>query len=190
MIKEKSGQLFVISAPSGTGKTSLVKALTNKEENICLSISTTTRSPRNGEVDGVDYFFVEKTEFEKIKKNEGFLEWAEVYGNLYGTTIDLINKNIKLGKKIILEIDWQGAMQIKSKFSGKNILSLIFIKPPSLDELYSRLKKRGQDSEKTINERLALASEEIKQSKNFDYVIINDDFEVALNELYSIIKNS
>jgi len=190
MSKGKSGQLFVISAPSGTGKTSLVKALTKKEENICLSVSTTTRLPRNGEINGVDYFFVKKAEFEKIKKSGGFLEWAEVYGNFYGTTVDIINKNILLGKKIILEIDWQGAMQIKKKFSKKNILSLIFIKPPSLDELYKRLKKRGQDTEKTINERLSLASDEIKQSKNFDYVIINDDFEIALNKLYLIIKNS
>ncbi len=183
------GHLFVISAPSGTGKTSLVKALIEKDPTIMLSISTTTREPRAGEVDGKDYFFVKKEDFDKQKDNDEFLEWAFVYGNFYGTSASLVNASINQGKKVLLEIDWQGAFQIKEKYS-KNQLTLIFIVPPSLEHLKKRLQERGQDKNNVVLERLALAEEEMEKSTDFDYIIMNDDFDSAVRELHQIVNRS
>ena len=184
-----TGHLYVISAPSGTGKTSLVKALIEKDPSIRLSVSTTTREPRASEVDGKDYFFVKKEDFDKQINNNEFLEWAYVYGNFYGTSATLVKNSITRGEKVLLEIDWQGAFQIKQRYNHE-MLTLIFIVPPSLEILKERLQKRGQDKTNVITERLATAKEEMAKATNFDYVIINDDFENAVSELYRIINSS
>ena len=183
------GHLYVISAPSGTGKTSLVKALIEKDPTIRLSVSTTTREPRSGEVDGIDYFFVKKEDFDRQINDNEFIEWAFVYGNFYGTSATLVKNSINNGQKILLEIDWQGAFQIKQRYN-REMLTLIFIMPPSLEILKERLQKRGQDKISVITERLATAKEEMAKSSNFDYVIINDNFETAVCELYRIINSS
>ena len=184
-----TGHLYVISAPSGTGKTSLVKALIEKDSSIRLSISTTTRKPRASEVNGKDYFFVKKEDFDKQINNNEFLEWAYVYGNFSGTSAKLVKNSISRGEKVLLEIDWQGAFQIKQRYN-KHSLTLIFVVPPSLEILKERLQKRGQDKFSVITERLAAAKEEMAKSDKFDYVIINDDFDSAVNELHNIIKSS
>ena len=183
------GHLYVISAPSGTGKTSLVKALIEKDPSIKLSVSTTTREPRAGEVHGKDYFFVKKEDFDKQINDNEFLEWAFVYGNFYGTSATLVKNSINSGQKILLEIDWQGAFQIKQRYN-REMLTLIFIMPPSLEILKERLQKRGQDKISVITERLATAKEELAKSQNFDYVIINDNFETTVCELHRIINSS
>ena len=184
-----TGHLYVISAPSGTGKTSLVKALIEKDPSIRLSVSTTTREPRAGEVNGKDYFFVKKEDFDKQINNNEFLEWAYVYGNFYGTSATLVKDSINRGEKVLLEIDWQGAFQIKQRYNNDS-LTLIFVAPPSLEILKERLQKRGQDKVSVIAERLAAAKEEMAKSDNFDYVIINDKFDTAVSELYRIINSS
>ena len=183
------GHLYVISAPSGTGKTSLVKALIERDPSIRLSVSTTTREPRAGEVHGKDYFFVKKEDFDRQINDNEFIEWAFVYGNFYGTSATLVKNSIDNGQKILLEIDWQGAFQIKQRYN-REMLTLIFIMPPSLEILKERLQKRGQDKIRVISDRLATAKEEIAKSSNFDYVIINDNFESAVCELYRIINSS
>ena len=183
------GHLYVISAPSGTGKTSLVKALIEKDPSIRLSVSTTTREPRANEVNGKDYFFVKKEDFDRQINDNEFIEWAFVYGNFYGTSASLVKNSINSGQKILLEIDWQGAFQIKQRYN-REMLTLIFIMPPSLVVLKERLQKRGQDKIGVITERLATAKEEMAKSSNFDYVIINDNFENAVCELYRIINSS
>ena len=183
------GHLYVISAPSGTGKTSLVKALIEKDPSIRLSVSTTTREPRAGEVHGKDYFFVKKEDFDRQINDNEFLEWAFVYGNFYGTSATLVKNSINNGQKILLEIDWQGAFQIKQQYN-REMLTLIFIMPPSLEILKERLQKRGQDKISVITERLATAKEEMAKSPNFDYVIINENFETTVCELYRIINSS
>ena len=184
-----NGHLYVISAPSGTGKTSLVKALIEKDPSIRLSVSTTTREPRASEVNGKDYFFVKKEDFDKQINNNEFLEWAYVYGNFYGTSATLVKDSINRGEKVLLEIDWQGALQIKQRYNKKS-LTLIFVAPPSIEILKERLQKRGQDKLSVIAERLAVAKEEMEKSDNFDYVIINDNFDTAVTELYNIINSS
>ena len=184
-----TGHLYVISAPSGTGKTSLVKALIEKDPSIRLSVSTTTREPRASEVNGKDYFFVKKEDFDRQINDNEFIEWAFVYGNFYGTSASLVKNSINNGQKILLEIDWQGAFQIKQRYN-REMLTLIFIMPPSLEILKERLQKRGQDKISVITERLATAKEEMAKSENFDYVIINDNFETSVCELYRIINSS
>ena len=185
---KKRGHLFVISAPSGTGKTSLVKAVVEKDPTISLAISTTTRKPRQGEIDGKDYFFVSRNTFEKKEQNNEFLEWAFVYGNFYGTSLSTVEECLENKKNIILEIDWQGALQVKKKCHPSEV-SLVFIKPPSLKTLKARLEMRGQDSQSTIQKRLRLAKTELLKSCFFDYVIINGEFDRALKELYELIEN-
>ncbi len=189
MNTSSKGKLIVISAPSGTGKTSIVKALTQRAKNLIVSVSTTTRKPRPGEVEGSDYFFVNKNVFENLRKKGEFIEWAKVYGNHYGTSEKWIKDQIKTGNNILLEIDWQGAQQIKKKFENSEILITIFLKPPSLDELYKRLKERGKDSDETIRNRVSLAASDIKHSNEFQHVIINDDFFKTLLKIETIIFN-
>ena len=175
----------MVAAPSGAGKSSLVNAFLERNHNWSLSISTTTRSPRPGEVNGREYFFVALTEFESRIARGDFLEWARVHGNLYGTSKDWIQAQLAECKNIILEIDWQGAQQIRRIFSnskqGVRPVS-VFILPPSVSVLGERLRARGQDSEVVIAERLAAAEEEISHANEFDYVIINQDFSNALCE--------
>lgn len=180
-----AGCLFIISAPSGTGKTSLVRALLQSDLNLSLSISHTTRPPRSGEINGRDYHFVDEEIFRKMLTNGEFVESAEVYGNLYGTSQKWIDSAIASGQDILLEIDCQGAKQIQRIFPES---IGIFILPPSADSLASRLKTRAQDNPGIIQKRLAAAREEVSHITEFDYVIINDRLEDALNDLICIVR--
>ncbi|MEO2068715.1 MAG: guanylate kinase [Desulfurobacteriaceae bacterium] len=178
------GLLIVISAPSGTGKTTLCQMLLDEFKNLEFSISYTTRKPRNGEVNGKDYFFVDKETFQKMIDEGDFLEWAEVYGNFYGTSKSQVLKALNEGKDILLDIDTQGALNVKKNFPEA---VLIFILPPSLSELERRLRNRGTDDEETIRKRLKIAREEIKKAFLYDYLVVNDILEVAFEKLKSII---
>jgi guanylate kinase len=179
-----SGNLFIVSAPSGAGKTSLVGGLLKCNKQINLSISYTTRAPRPGEVDGVNYHFVSREQFTDMAKRGDFLESAEVYGNFYGTSQSWISQEIAKGHDILLEIDWQGAAQVRSKFPDS---IGIFILPPSLDALESRLNGRQQDSAEVIAKRLQAAREDISHVAEFDYVIINDKLDEALQQLNAVV---
>lgn len=181
----KKGIIFIISAPSGAGKTTLCKDLMLEFPDIKFSISCTTRKMRPGEIDGRDYHFISKDQFKKIADEGGFAEWAEVHGELYGTTVSELKKGAKEGFDLILDIDWQGAKQIKEKLSDA---VYIFIHPPSLDELENRLRKRGKDSDETIKKRLKNAKEEISHSNWYDHNITNDELTEAMDRLKSIVK--
>jgi len=183
-MEKLKGLLIVISAPSGTGKTTLCHMLLEEFPNMEFSISYTTRKPRPGELNGRDYFFVDRETFERMVEEGDFLEWAEVYGNLYGTSKSQVLKALEEGKDILLDIDTQGALQVKKNFPEA---VLIFILPPSLKELERRLKKRGTDDEETIRKRLQIAREEIGKALEYDYIIVNDILEVAFERLRSII---
>jgi guanylate kinase len=182
-----SGNLFIVSAPSGAGKTSLVNALLERNRDIDLSISYTSRAPRPGEVDGRDYHFVSRETFLDMIQRGDFLESAEVYGNLYGTSQSWIEKEIGSGRDILLEIDWQGAAQVRRVFPQS---IGIFILPPSLQALEDRLKGRKQDSAEVIARRIAAAREDVAHVAEFDYVIINDKLDVALRQLEAVIVAS
>ena len=180
-----SGNLFIVFAPSGAGKTSLVNALLDREPDIELSVSYTTRAPREGEVDGRDYHFVAREQFLEMAGRGDFLESAEVHGNLYGTSQAWIEARMREGRDIVLEIDWQGAQQVRRLLP---VAVGIFILPPSLDALHRRLTSRGTDSSAVIERRLANAREEIAHVGEFDYVIINQAFDVAVVDLVSIVR--
>ncbi len=182
-----SGNLFIISAPSGAGKTSLVHALLDINPHIDLSVSYTTRDPRPGEQDGKDYHFVSRETFLEMAKRGEFLESAEVYGNLYGTSQTWISQEITKGRDILLEIDWQGAAQVRRLFP--DCIS-IFILPPSIAALEQRLKGRGKDNDAVIAHRMAAAREDIAHVAEFDYVIINDNLDAALRELNAVVLSS
>ena len=187
MENKKIGRLLIVTAPSGAGKTSLVKALLKLCPEIQISISHTTRRPRESEKDGVDYFFVNNETFDNLKDKGEFLENAECHGAKYGTAKTPVDSNLKSGKDIILEIDYQGALIVKKFF--KDAIS-IFIIPPSIQILKQRLEARGQNSLDEINGRLAAAKEEISHLEKFDYVIINEDFDKALDDFKSIYDDS
>jgi guanylate kinase len=175
--------IFIISAPSGCGKTSLVKALLESMSDLCASISHTTRTPRPGEVDGENYHFVSKEKFNDMCSEGAFVEHAEVFGNYYGSAKKSISKELEQNKDVILEIDWQGAQQVK-----QNVAALsIFILPPTKEALLSRLQGRGQDSQEIINKRMADAESEMSHFYEFDFVVFNDDFDTALEDLKHII---
>lgn len=182
-----TGSMLMVVAPSGAGKSSLVKALLENDPAIQLSISCTTRSPRPGEENGREYNFLSKEEFLKRKDAGDFLEWAEVHGNYYGTSKSWIEAQMQEGKDVLLEIDWQGARQIQ-KIVPDSIW--IFILPPSIQSLEDRLRKRGQDDEATILKRVAAAREELAHVGEANYLVINDLFEAALFELRQIISAS
>ena len=186
MTNPSQGNLFIVTAASGAGKTSLVKAILKNNSNIDLSISYTTRLPRLGEVDGVDYRFINKESFLEMQKNNIFLETAECHGAFYGTSKEIILEIVESGRDIILEIDWQGAFSVKKIYQAA---ISIFILPPSMNALEERLKKRGQDSDETISKRLSVAQDEMSHLEKFDYVTINDDFDCALKELEAIIMS-
>ena len=176
---------FVISAPSGAGKTSLVKALINQTADCRAAISHTTRPKRSEEIDGRDYYFVSDHEFSELDAKGGFLESAKVFDYSYGTSLDEAQKIIKSGRILILEIDWQGALQIKEKYkSAKSI----FILPPSLEALRSRLEMRAQDSDETVEKRMKKAISESSKWTNFDYLVENDVFQIALEAIKEIIS--
>lgn len=183
----KKGTLYIVSAPSGAGKSSLIDALLqrfNLDNSMCLSISHTTRLPRPGEVDHVSYHFVTEEEFKDLIAKNNFYEYANVFGHYYGTSRTIIEQWLQEGKDVLLDIDWQGARQIRAQSpEAKGI----FILPPSLKELRSRLEKRGQDSEEVINGRMQKAMDEISHYNEYDYIIINDSFEDSLLKLRSII---
>lgn len=181
---KKKGMLFVISAPSGSGKTTLCTRLVESLDNLYRSISMTTRSPRPGEKDGIDYIFIEKEEFLKRQKKGEFLEWAKVFGEYYGTPKKYIIHMLKKGGDVILSIDVQGALKIKKL---KMKASYIFILPPSIEMLKERLVNRSTESKEAIKQRLNLAKKEVAQSKKYDYVVINNRLESALDNLRAII---
>jgi guanylate kinase len=179
-----NGNLFVVVAPSGAGKTSLVAALLEREANIGLSISYTTRPPREGERDGREYHFIARAEFERMIAAGDFLEHANVYGNYYGTSRRWIEERIAGDHDVLLEIDWQGAKQLRGLFPH---MVGIFILPPSLDELRRRLQVRGKDSPEAIEKRMSSAREEISHVLEFEYIIVNERFDLALGDLISIV---
>jgi len=180
----KKGTLFVISGPSGVGKGTLVSMLRKNHPEIKLSVSATTRNPRPGEINGVHYFFLTKEDFKNRIKSGEFLEWAEFSGNFYGTNKNFVEKMLKDGQNIILEIEVQGALQVKNKLQEA---ILIFIEPPSFEELKSRLLKRSTESEEEIQKRLAVVKTELHQKKEFNYVMVNDNLDTALQNLETII---
>lgn len=183
------GNLYILSAPSGAGKSSLISALLASDSSTqkMVSVSHTTRAPRPGEVEGVHYYFVSKEEFESLIEQDLFLEYAKVFGgNYYGTSLPAIEENLAKGIDVFLDIDWQGAQQIRKKVPS---VKSIFILPPSLPELERRLIGRGQDSEEVISERMSKAISEISHYDEYDYVIVNDDFEKALKDLQSILQS-
>ena len=178
--------LYVVAAPSGGGKTSLINALLEKDHRVSLSVSYTTRTARPGEKDGVHYHFVDDPTFNDLIAKNAFLEHAEVFGHRYATGRDAVEKKLHAGFDVLLDIDWQGARQIRKSFPSS---CTIFILPPSLEALRDRLARRGQDSEEVIEERMREATAEISYSSEFDYLIINDDFELALADLQSIVRH-
>ena len=181
----KRGNLFIVSAPSGTGKTTMLKQIIADMDNVAFSVSHTTRTPRSVEQDGIDYFFVNKDAFASMQDQGLFIEWAEVHGNLYGTSNKAVKALIEDGKDVILDIDVQGARQVKDKLKDKGVF--IFISPPSLEELKKRLAGRGTESESVIATRLNNAEEEMKSLGHYDYVIVNERVDQAVEVLRSII---
>ncbi|MDM1342392.1 guanylate kinase [Acinetobacter pseudolwoffii] len=179
-----SGLLFVVSAASGTGKTSLVKALLERVNNLHVSVSHTTRGQRLGELDGVHYHFSQKDDFLNLVNEGGFIEYAEVFGNYYGTAQATVKEQLAKGHDVLLEIDWQGAQQVRRLFPESK---QIFILPPSQFDLRERLSNRGTDTVDVIEHRLSCAVEDMQQYSNFDYIIINDDFNKALHDLEAVI---
>ncbi|MCE7526977.1 MULTISPECIES: guanylate kinase [unclassified Polynucleobacter] len=178
------GSMLMIVAPSGAGKSSLVQALLQSDASVKLSLSTTTRAPRVGEINGQDYHFVTETEFMQQRANEDFLEWAEVHDHFYGTSRSWLAAQMQAGSDVILEIDWQGAQQIRQLIPAAQ---WIFIFPPSFEALEARLRKRGKDDEQTIERRLAAAHLELQHAAEADFIVINDSFEQALADLRSIL---
>ncbi|MCK6390789.1 MAG: guanylate kinase [Azonexus sp.] len=182
-----SGNLYVVAAPSGAGKTTLVRLLLEREPAVQLSISTTTRAPRPGEQDGREYHFVAVDAFRAMISRHEFLEWAEVHGNFYGTSKSWIEAQLAAGRDVLLEIDWQGAQQVKKLFPEA---IGVFILPPSMAELTRRLVGRGTDAADVIERRLAAAEAEMRHVGEFDYVIINDQLDQALDDLRSVVRAS
>lgn len=181
---EYPGNLFVVAAPSGAGKSSLVKALMELDKRVSPSVSHTTRPPRGQEVHGREYYFVSQETFDQMVAQDAFLEWAHVHGNRYGTSKSAIEQRMSQGADVVLEIDFQGAIQVKRIFPNA---VLIFILPPSWEELRSRLERRNEDSAETIELRLQNAAQEMEHAQSFDFVIINDLFERALFDLKAIV---
>lgn len=181
------GTLFIVSAPSGTGKTSLVNALVRDTNHLKLSISHTTRKPRPKEIDGYNYHFISTAKFKQMEAAGVFMESANVFGNFYGTSQDAVQKMLDEGHDVVLEIDWQGAEQIKSRFA--DAIS-IFILPPSIQALQERLETRGQDSEEVIKTRMTKAIAELQHYHKADFLVVNDDFEEALKSLKAIVKSN
>ncbi|QRN41656.1 MAG: guanylate kinase [Neisseriaceae bacterium] len=185
MILRKKGLLFVVSAPSGAGKTSLLKSILEEDPGLSVAVSQTSRLPREGEVNGSSYYFTSKAEFENLIEEDSFLEYALVHENYYGTSKAEVENKLKQGKHVILEIDVQGAEQIKRKHHEA---VLIFILPPSLAVLRERLENRKTDSQEVIELRIKNARVELEQSVNFDYLVINDNFEMAKSDLQCIFR--
>jgi len=180
------GAILVVSGPSGAGKSSLIEELLKRTKEVYFSVSTTTRQKREGEKEGVDYYFISKEQFEKEIKEGEFLEWALVHGNYYGTSLKPVKKALKEGKLVIFDIDVQGHKIVKEKFA--NLLTSVFITTPSRKILKERLLKRGTDNKEIIEKRLQNALKEMEEIKNYDFLIVNDDFQDSLEKLISISK--
>ena len=185
MLKKKRGLIVVISAPSGVGKTTLLKRFLQVSPSFTPSVSFTTRHPRKNEIEGVDYYFVSLGEFQKMREEGKFVEWAEVHGQLYGTSINFLNEVIKTEKDVILEVDVKGGTEIRKKYPQA---VLIFLLPPSWQELQRRLSGRATEETKKIRDRMQQAKKEIKYISFYDYVIMNDNINRALGDLLAIIK--
>ena len=183
---ETPGNLFCVAAPSGAGKSSLVKALLELDSHLVVSVSHTTRAPRGQEVHGREYWFVDEPTFRGMVDRGEFFEWAQVHGNLYGTSRTAIEERLMRGEDVVLEIDWQGALQIKQIFPHA---VLIFILPPSWQELEQRLRRRGEDGPEVIAKRMENAHVEVAQAQHFDYVIVNILFETALFDLKAVVHS-
>ena len=183
-MNNRTANLFVIAAPSGAGKTSLVKALSTSIHDLLISVSHTTRDKRPAEMNGQDYFFVNHAVFDEMIAKQAFLEYATVFGNHYGTSREWVTKQLAAGVDVILEIDWQGARQVRELFPQA---ILIFILPPSMETLKERLQNRRQDDLETIDERMQAATDEIQHHREFAYLVVNDQFDVALQDLQHIV---
>ena len=183
-MEQDQGKLVVITGPSGVGKGTIVKSLVKNNPQIFVSISATTRTPRSGEIDGINYYFVSRSQFEQMIDDSALLEWAEYAGNYYGTPIKPVIEGIEKGKTIVLEIEVLGARQVHENFPDA---TRIFILPPSFTELETRLRSRGNDSEEAIVKRLAKAKEELAVSDEFDYQVVNDNLKKAIREVENII---
>jgi len=181
------GTLFIVSAPSGAGKTSLVRALVEKTPSILVSVSFTTRPKRAGEKDGVHYHFVSEQTFEDMLEQSDFLEYATVFGNKYGTSQSRVEEHLKAGEDVILEIDWQGAAQVR-RLMPESVG--VFILPPSRQTLRARLESRGQDDRSTIEHRMAQAVDEMSHYAEYDYLLVNDQFDDALSQLIAIVESN
>ena len=181
----KVGMMVIVSSPSGAGKTTLVKKISS-ENNFSISISHTTRKPRNYELDGSHYFFVSNSEFKKLISNEKFLEYAKVFNNYYGSLKDTVIEKLNKGENIIFDIDWQGTQQIKQKDLKYKIIT-VFLLPPSREELFERLLKREQNNEKIANERMKQFKKDVLHWKNYDFVIINDNIQRCYNRIIDFI---
>lgn len=183
-MSRRRGHIFVLSAPSGTGKSSLIERAVREIPGIWHSVSATTRPPRSYEKEGVHYFFLTPEDFHRRIKASGFLEWAEVFGDHYGTPSDGVDRKLEAGEDVIMDLDVQGALQVKRR---RPDATLIFVMPPSIEELARRLRKRGAEAEDRIARRLARAEEEMSQRTLYDYVIVNEDLDAAFRELSDII---
>lgn len=182
----RRGLSLVLSSPSGAGKTTLARRLLEADKNIRMSVSVTTRAPRNGEVHGVDYSFIDDTEFEKLKRGDELLEWAEVFGNFYGTPKAAVLEALQAGKDVLFDVDWQGTRQIKAQLPGDTVS--VFILPPDGRTLERRLKARNQDSDEAVARRMAAAAAEIAHWQEYDYVIVNSDVDESFMELGCILS--
>ncbi|ACB84912.1 guanylate kinase [Natranaerobius thermophilus] len=182
---KKEGLLVVLSGPSGVGKGTICDHLLDKYSDLEYSISMTTRSPRAGEIHGEDYYFVSKSEFQEMIADDEFLEWAEVFGNYYGTPRKFVNSKLREGKSVVLEIDIQGALQVKQRCPNG---VFIFLLPPSLDELHKRIRKRGTEQDKDMQTRLTAAKNEIKTVHQYDYAVVNNNIGDTADLIYSVIK--
>jgi len=185
LLEKTRGLIVVISAPAGAGKTTLCKRLLQSYPSFISSVSFTTRPPRKQEIEGVDYYFTSREDFEKLVEKDAFVEWAEVHGHLYGTSKEFLEKNIEAKKDVVLEVDVKGGEKIKEKYPQA---ILIFILPPSWEELEKRMRKRATEDEKSIRERLKNAKKEVKYLPFYDYFIVNDDINTAVRELCLIIE--
>jgi len=183
---KRRGLLFILSSPSGAGKTTITRALLERDTELTVSVSVTTRAPRPGEVDGKDYHFISKAEFDRMVENKELLEHAKVFGNYYGTPLEPVEAALDKSQDIIFDIDWQGTQQLKQKLV--NDLVTVFILPPSQEELERRLRSRQQDDEKIIQERMRKASDEISHYSEYDYIIINTDLEGSIARARAILE--
>lgn len=182
---QRRGLMLVISSPSGAGKSTIARNLLDKDKGLSLSVSVTTRPRRDSEIEGVHYHFVSENEFKRLRDSDGLLEWAEVHGNFYGTPREAAEHALSEGRDMLFDIDWQGALQLQDKMSA-DVVS-IFILPPSFEELRARLNRRAEDTTEVIEKRLANASEEMSHWGEYDYVVVNEDLNVAFSSVKSIV---